>query len=91
MTNANRSEKIILVDHEEKMSLEQAAQILNTLATRLKEEGTFTLTHGEQTHEVTPSPNVELEIKLEKTNGKTKFEVELEWKDDDKGSTLSIE
>lgn len=90
MTNTNKPEKSVLVDHEEKMSLEKAAHFLETVAKKLREEGTFTLTHGEVTHDITPSPSVTLEVKLEKTNDKNKFEVELEWYDGDKGSSLSI-
>lgn len=89
MTN-KKNPKVVLVDYEEKMALEKAAEFLETLAKKLREEGTFTLTHGDKTHEVAPSSTVELEVKLEKQNDKNKFEVELEWRDGDETSNLSI-
>lgn len=91
MTNAKNPSKVVLVDYEERMSREKAATFLKTLAKRLREEGSFTLTQGEEKHEVSPSALVELEVKLKKENDKKKFEVVLEWNDVDKGLTLSIE
>ncbi len=89
MTN-KKNPKIVLVDYEEKMALNQAAEFLESIAKKLREEGKFTITQGEKTHEVIPSSTVELEVKLEKQNDKNKFEVELEWRDGDKDSNLSI-
>lgn len=83
MTNAKRTQKTVHVDYEEKMSLEHAADFLHTVATKLKEDKSFTLTLGGKTHHVTPSSNVELEVKLEEKNGKYEFEVELEWMEGD--------
>ncbi|AXI00160.1 amphi-Trp domain-containing protein [Sporosarcina sp. PTS2304] len=90
MSNSKRSTKVVLVDHEEKMSLINAAEFLETLAKKLREEGSFTLTHDGQTHHVTPTSRVELEIKLEKQNDKHTFEVELEWREGDQNSSISI-
>lgn len=90
MSNTKKEQTVVLVDYEEKMTLLNAAQFLETVAKKLREEGTFTLTHSETTHEVSPSPNVTLEVKLEKKNDKMKFEVELEWRDGDTGTSLSI-
>jgi len=91
MINPKRNKKIVHVDYEEKMSLSKAANFLETIANKLKEEQSFTLSVGGKDHHVTPSSNVELEVKLEENNGKFEFEVELKWheNDDDKGS-LSI-
>ncbi|MDV6378291.1 amphi-Trp domain-containing protein [Sporosarcina sp. GW1-11] len=90
MANEKRSAKVVLVDHEEKMSLANAAEFLESLAKKLREEGTFTLTQGDQTHEVTPASSVELEIKLEKQGDKHTFEVELEWREGENDSSISI-
>lgn len=91
MSNSKKSPKVVLVDYEEKMSLKEAATFLETVAKKLREEGTFTLNQGEKSHDVTPAEIVELEVKLEKKRDKNKFEVELEWRDGQKGSSLSIE
>lgn len=81
----NKRTKRVLVDYEEKMSLEGAATFLETIAVKLKEEKSFSLTHAGQTFEVTPSSQVELEVKLEEKNGEQKLELELEWREGDEG------
>lgn len=83
-------EKVTLVDYEEKMSLTQAADFLESLAKKLREDGTFTLTHGGKSHEVTLAPRVEVEIKLERKGNKTKFDLELEWHESDKEKDAGI-
>lgn len=91
MTNTNKPLKEVLVDYEEKMSLVGAATFLETIAVKLKEEKSLTLTHGGKTFEVKPSANVELEVKLEKRGEKHKLELELEWiEGDDSHSGLEI-
>ncbi|ARD47897.1 amphi-Trp domain-containing protein [Sporosarcina sp. P33] len=90
MTGSTKNEKTVLVDHEEKTSLVNAAEFLETMAKKLREEGTFTLTHNGQTHEVTPASSVVLEIKLEKQLDKNKLEVELEWRDGDNEKDAGI-
>jgi len=90
MTNKSKNSKITLVDFEEKMSLKKAASFLEAAATKLKEEGSFSLTHGEQTYEVAPSSNVEFEVKLEKRDNKYELEFELEWVEGQDDSGLEI-
>lgn len=85
----NRKE--VLVDFEEKMSLSNAATYFETIAKKLKEEGSFTLTHNGETIEIKPSSTVELEIKVEVENEKKKFELELEWVEGEENTTLTIE
>jgi len=81
MSNEKRSTEV-LVDYEEKMSLEQAAAFIETIATKLKTEKSFTLTHAGKTHEISPSSRVELEVKYErKRDGKYQLELEIEWRD----------
>lgn len=86
-----RNPKVVHVDYEEKMSLDEAATFLQSIATKLKEEKTFTLTHGEKSFDVTPSDRVELEVKFEERNGKYKLELELEWTEGEESSGLKIE
>lgn len=85
---------IVHIDYEEKMSLDNAVSFLETIVNKLKEEGSFTLTHDGNTHHVEPSANVELEVKLEeKSNGKHELELELEWYEGDnkQGQGLQID
>lgn len=81
-----RNPKTVHVDYEEKMSLDQAATFLDTIATKLKEEKSFTLTHAGKTHHINPSNQVTLEVKLEERNGKHKLELELEWHEGEEDS-----
>lgn len=83
-------EKVVLVDYEEKMSLTKAAEFLESIAKKLREDGTFTLTHSGKDHEVAPASMVELEIKLEQKGDEHKFELELEWRESDKGKDAGI-
>lgn len=85
-----RDPKVVHVDYEEKMSLDNAVAFLETIVTKLKEEKSFTLTHGEKTHHVKPSSQVELEVKLEERGGKHKLELELEWVDGEENKGLQI-
>lgn len=91
MLNPKKNAKSVLVDYEEKMSLQEAASFLENVAVKLREEGTFTLTQDNKSHDVTPSEIVELEVKLEKDRDKNKLELELEWQDGQEGSSLVIE
>jgi len=74
-----KPQKIVHVDHEQKMSLNDAVNFLETIVMKLKNEGSFTLTHAGQTYTVSPAAQVELEVKLEEKGNERQFEVELEW------------
>lgn len=91
MTNGADNRKEVLVDFEEKMSLTNAVTYFETISQKLKEEGSFTLTHNGKTIEIKPSSTVELEIKVEKQQDKHKFEIELEWTEGEEGTTFTIE
>lgn len=87
MSEKRRSTEV-LVDYEEKMSLEQAAEFIETIATKLKNEKSFSLTHAGQTYEISPSSRVELEVKYEKkSSGKYQLELEIEWREGEEGSS----
>ena len=88
MTNQNP--KTVHVDYEEKMSLDHAVAFLETIVTKLKKEKSFTLTQDGKTHHVSPSSQVELEVKLEERNGKHKLELELEWREGEEKQGLTI-
>lgn len=92
MTKANQNPKVVHIDYEEKMSLENAAAFLESIAVKLKTDKSFTLTQGEKTHFISPTSNVELEVKLEERNGKHKLELELKWYDQEitKNNNLEI-
>ncbi|WP_217586168.1 amphi-Trp domain-containing protein [Lentibacillus saliphilus] len=86
-----RKPKVVHVDYEEKMSLDHAVQFLESIVTKLKDEKSFTLTHGGKAHHIAPSSQVELEVKVEEQNGKHKLELELEWLEGAENKWLHIE
>jgi len=88
----NKNVTKVLIKHEEKMPREQAAALLESIATKLREDGSFTLNLGEQSQLVEPAEIVELEIELEEKNGKYELEFELEWYEGDTGpGQISVE
>ncbi|RFA32598.1 hypothetical protein CAI16_17505 [Virgibacillus dokdonensis] len=89
MVNKNRTN--VLVKYKEKMGRDQAAAMLQSIATKLKEEGSFTLHQGEQSQIVEPAESVTVEIELEERNGKYEFEFELEWQEGENKAPLKIE
>lgn len=90
MTKENMPTKEVYVDYEEKMSLEGATTFLEAIVTKLKQQQSFTLTHGGQTYEVNPASQVGLEVQYEKKrDGKYKLELELEWREGD-GESIQI-
>lgn len=86
-----KRQKTVHVDFEQRMSLDEAVQFLDTLVAKLKTEKSFTLTHAGQTYEVTPSQQVELEVKLQEKENKHQFELELEWIEGDDGQDSGLE
>lgn len=86
-----RIPKEVLLDFERKMSLTEAATFLETIATKLKEEGQMNLVLGEQQVELTPTERVEFEIKVERRGTKYEFEIELEWDESRPAQHLKIE
>ncbi|MBM7714339.1 amphi-Trp domain-containing protein [Bacillus thermophilus] len=86
-----RSQTNRLISYKEKMGREQAASLLQTIATKLKEEGSFTLHQGEQAQKVEPGEFVTVEIELEERNGKYEFEFELEWHEGEENKPLKID
>lgn len=71
----------VLLKHEEKMSREQVASILESVASKLREKGSFTISLGEKTQVIEPAETVTFEIELEEKNGEYELEFELEWKE----------
>lgn len=84
--------KRVLVDYEERMSREQAATLLESIASKLREEGSFTLNLGNKSQFVQPAEMVNLEIELEEKGGEYELEFELEWREGDTGThQISVE
>lgn len=91
MVQQQQNIKNVLVKHEERVSREQVAALLETIAKKLKEDGTITLKLGEQSQTVQLPESVVLEVDLEEKNGKYSLEFELEWREGESSGTLTIE
>ncbi len=91
MTQQSQNIKNILVDYENRVLRDQVATLLETIATKLKQDGTLTLKLGQEEHTVQLPESVVLEVKLEEKNGQYSLEFELEWREGAEEGTLTIE
>lgn len=91
MTTKKSTRANIMIDYKQRMSKQEVASFLRTIADKLEQEGKFTLTQGEQTHDVEPSASPLLEVEYQERNGKHKFEIELQWRPNDHKRSLIIE
>lgn len=91
MTTKKSTRANIMIDYKQRMSKQEVATFLRTIADKLEQDGKFTLTQGEQTHEIEPAATPLLEVKHQEKNGKYKFEIELEWRPNDHRRNLTIE
>jgi len=75
-----RNEQIIF-SSEEPRSVQEIGEFLIQIGQKLKEQGFFNLTQGDQQIEVRPDGATKLELKYEIEGGnKHEFEIEIEWK-----------
>jgi amphi-Trp domain-containing protein len=76
----------VLIDYEEHQRLNEFADMLESIAKKLKEDKQFTFLHNEEEIIIAPSEQVEAEYKYTIKGAKHSFEIELDWRTDDKGS-----
>lgn len=81
----------IMIDYKQRMTKQELATLLHTIADKLEQDGKFTLTQGDQTHEIEPSASPLVEVEYREKSGKYKFELELEWRPNDTKRSLTIE
>lgn len=82
--------KETLFDRKVYQSLTEFADDLELIAKKLREEATVTFKEGEKETLIQPSNDVKVEYKYETRDTRHKFEIELKWDTDSKGS-FSIE
>lgn len=75
----------VLIKHKEKQELLQFANILETIAQKLKQEGQFTFMQGEKEVVVKPSQSVKVEYEYTTKGDKHSFEIEFDWFEGDQG------
>lgn len=69
-----------LIDQKVYQDLDEFATTLETIAKKLREEGKFTFTQGDETIEVVPNKRVKVEYEYEiESDGEHEFEIEFEW------------
>lgn len=68
-----------LIDQKVYQDLDEFATTLETIAKKLREEGKFTFTQGDEAIEIEPSQNVKVEYEYEIEDGEHEFEIEFEW------------
>ncbi|UQF71061.1 amphi-Trp domain-containing protein [Vagococcus lutrae] len=79
MENNKRPVTQVIIDREEHQRLHEFATTLETIAKKLKEEGTFHFTEGNHTTPITPSDNLKVEYSYEIKGDKHSFEIEFDW------------
>ncbi len=77
--NKNKPEKQIHVDWEQPLSKEEIGRYLIDIGEKLINEGSFTVKQGENSYEIAPSGQVELEIQYKTRGEKHDFEIEIQW------------
>lgn len=73
----------VLLDREERQTLLEFAETLETIARKLKEKGAFTLTEGKREIVVEPADTLKVEYSYEKKGDKHSFEIEFDWRTGD--------
>ncbi|GGK31510.1 hypothetical protein GCM10010965_25400 [Caldalkalibacillus thermarum] len=79
MTQPTRPRTEVLAKSEEHQSLHQLADLLETIAAKLKSSGTFTLVQNGEEIPVQLPDSVKTELEYTKKGTKHKFEIEVEW------------
>lgn len=81
----------VIIDFKQKQDLQEFANVLETIAQKLKQEGKFTFMQGTEEVVVEPSSMLKAEYKYTKKRDKHSFEIEFEWYEGDKGQqTMQI-
>ncbi len=83
----------VVFSTEESLSVQEIGDFLLQVGKKLKDQGYFTVTRGEEEIEVRPSGSTKLELKYEIENGREhQFEMEIEWDPDaDEGGRIVIQ
>ncbi len=81
----------VIFSSEEPRSVQEIGDFLIQVGQKLREQGFFHLTRGEQEIEIRPTGSTKLELKYEIEGGtKHGFEIEIEWKPGPGGGRVDI-
>lgn len=71
--------KQVIVKHKEHQTVQEFAAMLEQMAKKLKEEGTFHFVQGTEKVEVTPADQLKVEYEYTVKGDEHEFEIEFEW------------
>lgn len=81
----------VLVKHKEHQSLQEFANMLETIAKKLREDEQFIFMQGNEQVEVKPASQVKVEYQYTLKGDKHSFEIEFDWYTGDKATkTMGI-
>lgn len=75
----------VIIDHKEKQTLEEFASMLEKLAQKLKDQGSFVFVQNDKETLVQPSSILKTEVKYIQKGTKHSFEIEFDWNEGEKG------
>ncbi len=86
-----KPQKVRVIDRTEHQSLEDFANTLESIATKIKNDGKFLIVEGEKVTDVIPGSQLKVEYKYSTKAKKHKFEIEFKWLEGDSGKLMIIE
>jgi len=72
--------KQVHINSEQALSKEEIGKYLVEVGEKLINEGSFTIKQGQQSYEIAPAGQIELEIQYKTKGEKKEFEIEIQWK-----------
>ncbi|MGM9926794.1 MAG: amphi-Trp domain-containing protein [Bacillus sp. (in: firmicutes)] len=75
----HRTESNVLVDYEEKQTVGELAELLESIAQKLKNQGTFAFVQNDNETIVQPNERVKTEVKYTQKGAKHSIEIEFDW------------
>ncbi|WP_216829534.1 amphi-Trp domain-containing protein [Alkalihalobacterium elongatum] len=79
MNEAGKIPTQIIFKHKEQQGINEFAEVLETIAKKLREEGQFVFMQGEEEVQVKPSQRLKVEYEYSTKGDKHSFEIEFDW------------
>lgn len=89
MKEQKRTKKV-LIDYATNLSRNELADFLEKIASKIRDEGSFTFVQNDQDVLVSFPENVKTEIEYEVQGDKHEFEIEVEWREGQKHGKMNI-
>ena len=82
--------KVRVIDHQEHQSLQNFTGSLQSIASKLKEDGTFTLIEGDKVTTITPNQQLRVEYTYKTKGDKHEFEIQFKWNDRESDDPIAV-